>query len=229
MKKAMILAAGKGTRLKPFTDTMPKALFPLNGTPILEIVIQRLIKYGFKDIIINVHHFAEKIEEFLQINNNFDINITFSHEENLLETGGGLKKASWFFEKSGYFLVHNVDIISDLNLEEFFTYSVENQSIATLAVSERDSSRYFLFDSEMNLKGWRNTKTGETIIYENSALRPYAFSGIQVLSDSIFQFFPEKDVFSLTELYLTVCGRQQVRGYLHSAGNWMDVGKTVSG
>lgn len=225
MRKAMILAAGKGTRLRPFTDSMPKALFPVNGIPLLEIIINKLINYQFYSIIINVHHFADKIEDFLKKNNNFGIQIELSREVNLLETGGALKQASWFFKDSPYFIIHNVDIISDLDFNEIYESAMISHSLATLAVSERTSSRFLLFDEKMNLKGWRNTITHEEKIYSNDLLKPYAFSGIQVSSSEIFQYFPDENYFSLTSFYLSLCQSNRIKGFVHSSLNWQDIGK----
>jgi len=145
--KAMIFAAGKGTRLQPLTNDIPKALVKVNNITLLEIIINKLKHFGFNDIIINVHHFAEQIKDFLNKNNNFGIKITISDESSLLlETGGGLKKAAWFFDDNKPFLIHNVDILSDINLSELYDFHIQSQSLATLAVMHRITSRYFLFD-----------------------------------------------------------------------------------
>jgi len=221
----MILAAGKGSRLKPFTDNLPKALFPVDQVPLLEIVIKKLIQQGITDIIINTHHFADKIKNFLEINNFFSINIKISHENDLLETGGGLKHAYWFFDDDEPFIVHNVDILSDINFNEMLRFHRENKAIATLAVSDRKSSRYFLFDEEMVLKGWVNTKTSTQIVYSKQELAPFAFSGIQILSPQILQLLPDEKVFSLTDFYLSICTNQRLKAFIHSSTHWKDVGK----
>ena len=150
--KAMIFAAGLGTRLKPLTDTMPKALVPIAGKPLLEHIITKLIAAGFDEIIVNVHHFADQIVDFLKSKNNFGIRIEISDETDLLlETGGGIKHASAFFDDGKPFLVHNVDILSNLDLSDFYQTSLKNNGLATLLVSERNSSRYFLFDDNAKL------------------------------------------------------------------------------
>ena len=152
--KAMIFAAGMGTRLKPLTDSIPKALIPVGGIPLLEHVILKVKAAGFSDIIINVHHFHNQIIDFLQTKNNFDINIAISDERNqLLETGGGLKKAQWFLDDKAPFLVHNVDILSNVDLKTLYEQHLQNAALATLVVSQRESMRYFLFDEQHNLKG----------------------------------------------------------------------------
>ncbi|MBN1462488.1 MAG: nucleotidyltransferase family protein, partial [Paludibacteraceae bacterium] len=161
--KAMLFAAGLGTRLKPLTDTMPKAMVPIAGKPLLEHVIKKLIAAGFNEIIINVHHFSEQIVSFLKANNNFGVRIELSDESDLLlETGGGIKKAAAFFDDGMPFLVHNVDILSDVDLCALYNSHVQQNAMASLLVSKRATSRYLLFNAENNLQGWINEKTGET-------------------------------------------------------------------
>ena len=160
--KALIFAAGLGTRLKPLTDTMPKALVPIDGKPLLEHVILKLKAAGFNQIIVNVHHFPDQIIDFLKSKNNFDLRIEVSDErDKLLDTGGGVKKAKWFFDDGKPFLVHNVDILSNIDLQSLYQQHLETSPLATLVVSEHDTFRYFLFDKEARLKGWINEKTGE--------------------------------------------------------------------
>ncbi len=155
----MIFAAGLGTRLKPLTDNLPKALVPINGKPLLEHVMLKLIASGFDEIIVNVHHFSQQIIDFLAAKNNFGIRIEISDESNLLlETGGGIKKAACFFDDNAPFLVHNVDILSDIDLHQFYNQSLLNNSLATLLVSNRTSSRYLLFDTHNNLRGLKKRK-----------------------------------------------------------------------
>ena len=157
----MIFAAGLGTRLRPLTNNIPKALVPLNGIPLLELAIRRLKYYGFNEIIINVHHFADKIMAFLEEKNNFDIEIYISNEEKiLLDTGGGLKNAAWFL-KDEPFLVVNADIVTSLNLAEIVKFHQEHSFLATLAVQTRESSRQMMFNDQNLLSGWRNHQTGE--------------------------------------------------------------------
>src|SRR5690606_32019928 len=153
--KAMIFAAGMGTRLKPLTDTIPKALVPVGGKPLLQHIIEKLKRFGFNEIIINIHHFGQQIIDFVQENNSFDIRIEFSDErEQLLDTGGGIKKAAWFFDDNKPFLVHNVDILSNIDLQELYHFHLKNNTIATLLCSIRQTSRYLLFDTDNHLRGW---------------------------------------------------------------------------
>ena len=221
----MILAAGKGTRLKPFTDTMPKALFPVNGIPLLEIILKKLYSFGTKEIIINTHHFQDIIVDFLKLNDYFNLNIQISEESELLETGGGLKKVSWFFNGNDPFIVHNVDILSDINFNELVENHCNNKSLATLAVTERTSSRYFLFDNNLELKGWKNLNTGSEKVFSMQSLQNFAFSGIQVLSPEIFSLMPNDNIFSLTDLYLQLCTKNRIKAFIHNSNHWKDVGK----
>ena len=220
--KAMIFAAGLGTRLKPLTDTMPKALVPVAGKPLLWHTIRKLKAAGFDEIIINVHHFAEQIRQYIQDNHRFGIRIEFSDETRaLLDTGGGIKKASWFFDDEKPFLIHNVDILSDIDLQSLYRFHTGGNSAATLVVSERKTSRYLLFDENNRLKGWLNEKTGETRSpfpdFNSDRHARLAFSGIHVLNPSILrhmQDFPEK--FSIIDFYLSVCEREKESNGTHS-------------
>lgn len=225
--KAMIFAAGLGTRLQPLTNNKPKALVEINGTTLLEIVINRLKLFGFNDIIINVHHFSDMIIDFLKKNNNFNINITISDESGaILDTGGGLKKAAWFFNDNKPFLVHNVDIISNIDLSEMYNNHIKSDAIATLAVKNRNSSRYFLFDENNTLCGWKNTKTKEIKITKetNSKLTLYAFSGIHVISPEIFNYITEKGKFSIIDVYLKLAATNKIMALNHDNSLWFDVG-----
>jgi N-acetyl-alpha-D-muramate 1-phosphate uridylyltransferase len=229
--KAMIFAAGLGTRLKPITDNIPKALVEVRGITLLEHVVTKLITYGFDEIIINVHHHAQKVIDFVRLKNNFNIRIEFSDESDcLLDTGGGLKKASWFFNDNKPFLVHNVDVISDLDLENFYCSHVQSNALATLAVRNRPPQRYFLFDSDLNVCGWENLKTSEKIISRNSTppMHALAFSGIHVISPQIFELMQETGKFSIVNVYLRLSTYHQIKGYLHDSGYWMDLGKPES-
>lgn len=242
----MILAAGLGTRLYPFTASHPKALFPYQGKPLLKHAIEHLVSSGCTELIINVHHFADQIIEYLEINQYFNINITISHEkDHLLETGGGLKNAAWFFNDCPSFIVRNVDIISDLDIRSMTREHVRTGALATLAVRNRESSRHFLFDANMNLVGWENTKTGEIkrIIPEyqlygasdpgqqifDNKITSLAFSGIQVLSNKVLHLFEEEGAFSLTSLYLRLCKHHQIKGFPESGQLWLDVGSVSAG
>jgi mannose-1-phosphate guanyltransferase len=232
--KAMIFAAGLGTRLKPLTDTMPKALVPVDGHPLLEIQIRRLMAAGVTDIVINVHHFAEQIREFVRANNGFGANIRFSDETvRLLETGGGIKKAMPLLvegEGAGEapFIVHNVDILSNVDLAAF--YEEGKGHAATLLVSPRVTQRYLLFDDENRLVGWTNVKTGEVRTpypeLDVDACRKYAFAGIHLFSPTLFKEFAAwGDAFSIIDFYLSVCGRIPVYGCCREDLKLMDVGK----
>ena len=226
--KAMIFAAGLGTRLKPYTETMPKALVPVGGVPMLEILLNHLKQKGFSRIIINVHHFAGQVVDFLNRNHNFGLDIAISHEEEmLLDTGGGLKKAAWFFDDQQPFLVQNVDVISDIDYREMLRFHTQTQSLATLAVSQRATSRYFLFDEAMQLSGWENIKTGEIKSLRESPqnLKQLAFSGIHIIDPRIFSLVNNTGKFSIVDTYLQLGNKYRISGFLHDARNWADMGK----
>lgn len=222
----MIFAAGKGTRLKPLTDHTPKALIKVNGVSMLEHVILKLKSFGVKEIIINVHYLADQIIEFLASNKNFGLHIEISDERNqLLDTGGGLKKASWFFDDKKPFILHNVDLISNIDLVDMINYHNKNNTLATLAVRERKSSRYFLFNKKMSLCGWKNTKTSEKIISRPSDnLKELAFSGIHVISPAIFKHIKREGKFSIIQTYLEISKKNQINGYQHDEDYWFDIG-----
>jgi N-acetyl-alpha-D-muramate 1-phosphate uridylyltransferase len=226
--KAMILAAGLGTRLKPYTDHLPKALVPVAGKPMIEYVILRLKSVGIKDIIVNVHHFAKQVIDFIRSNNDFGIHIEISDETGLLlDTGGGLKKASWFFEDGTPFILHNVDVLSSIDLDAMLTSHNAHQSVATLAVSNRESSRYFLFDKEMQLCGWENTLKNERIINMNPGyeLARMAFSGIHIIDPLIFKYITEEGRFSMVNMYLKLAKELPVFGFTHDSKLWIDMGR----
>jgi len=226
--KALILAAGLGTRLKPLTDNKPKALVEVNSITLLEHTINKLKHAGVNEIIVNVHHFADQIKTFLEQKNYFDIYIEISDESyQLLDTGGGLKKASWFFDDNKPFFVHNVDVLSDINLGNLYQSHIINHSLVTLAVKDREASRYFLFDDSLQLCGWKNIKTGEVKISKNitEILIPLAFSGIQILSTDIFKLINETGKFSLTDTYVGLAKYNKITGYRHDKDFWLDLGK----
>ena len=195
--KAMVLAAGLGRRLKPLTDQTPKALTPISGMPILEIVIRRLIRAGAGGVIVNTHHLAGQIEAFLN-NKDFGVPIAISREEELLDTGGGLKKASWFFDDEKPFFVHNVDVLSEIDLPRMYRFHQETGALATLAASARPSSRYFLFNEKGILCGWEGTDSDAS----STQAQRLAFNGIHVISPEIFTRMSETGVFSITQAYL---------------------------
>ena len=223
-RKAMVMAAGKGTRLLPLTNERPKALVEFNGNTLLQSTLENLKKYNFFDVIVNIHHFPEMIREYLRDNHNFGLNISYSDEtEELLETGGGLKKASWFFD-SGPFLVHNVDVQTDLNLDKLFRYHQKHPSLATLALKERKTTRPFLMGKDNLLSGWRNELTGEEIIVRpEKELLPVGFSGVYVLEPEIFSFINETGKFSITPVLLRLAKEHKINMFLHK-GSWKDYG-----
>ncbi len=229
--KAMILAAGLGTRLKPFTNEHPKALAIVNNKTLLQRNIEYLASFGFNDIIVNVHHFADQIIDVIDKNIGFGSKVTISDEtDEVLETGGGIKKASWFLGKDASpFVVMNVDILTDLDLGKMLDFHVKNNPLATLAITERETSRYFLFDEKGLLCGWRNVKTGEERISRKSdQYIQKAFSGIQILSPKIFSFMQNTGKFSMVDVYLNLAETNPIMGFEHSALKFVDAGKPES-
>ena len=226
--KAIIFAAGMGTRLKPVTDFKPKALTEIGGITLLELAVNKLIKAGIFDIIINVHHFADQIIQFLKEKNNFGINICISDErDELLDTGGGLIKASWFFNDNKPFIAYNVDVLSDIDLGNMFESHKQSHAIATVAIRNRETSRYLLFDDIMHLCGWENKKTGELKIIKGNpdTLTAFAFSGVQILNPKIFSETKLKGKFSMIDLYLEIAVYNNIFGFTHNEGYWFDLGK----
>ena len=228
--KAMIFAAGLGTRMKPLTDTTPKALIPIGGKTLLQHNLERLAAQGFTDIVINIHHFSEQIRTYLKENNNFGLNITLSDEsDKLLDTGGGIKKAEkWLSDEP--FLVHNVDILSNADLKGLYDKHCQSNALASLLVSNRKTSRYLLFDKKMSLKGWLNKSSGEILMIspdvQNEVYSPYAFSGIHVISPSIFRLMVRyPDCFPILKLYLKEAKNNSINGVLSEDLKMVDVGK----
>ena len=225
--KAMLFAAGLGTRLGEFTKDRPKALVEINGKTLLELSVEYLKSYGVTSIVINVHHFADKIIDFLKQKNNFGIEFIISDEtEMLLETGGGLLKAREHFTED--FIVYNTDIITDLNLNELVAFHKNHDGIASLAVRKRETQRYIIFDENFLLSGWTNISTGEEIIsrdFKEKNLR--AFSGIHVLSPEIFESLEkyEQKKFSITKAYIDFSKNEKFYGFEHNYGYWIDTGK----
>jgi NDP-sugar pyrophosphorylase family protein len=227
--KAMILAAGLGTRLRPLTDNIPKALVKIRNTPLLEFAIKKLCHHGFNDIIINVHHLPNMIIDFLAKNRNFGANISISDESDmLLDTGGAIKKAAPFFSGDEAFLVYNCDIVTDLNLLTLYKYHLQHSALCTLAVRDRETSRYFVFDDDNALCGWWNKVTGEkkSVRWGGSKYRALGFSGIQIINPGMLNFFPEKNVFSLVEFYLLAARDHKIEAYDHTETRWADIGKS---
>lgn len=227
--KAFIFAAGKGTRLKPFTDQHPKALAKVNGVTLLERNIRYLQSYGINDFIINIHHFGEQIVEFLADHQNFNAHIEISDEsEALLETGGALVFAKEYIEQEEHLLIMNADILTDLNLSDFISFHLNSENFVSLAVSDRKSSRKLLFDDEMTLQGWRNETTGETILNDtNKELKSLAFSGIHCINTNLLKVMSRTGKFSIMEEYLDLMKNYKLKGYQHNA-TLIDVGKPES-
>ena len=228
MKQAMIFAAGLGTRLKPLTDTMPKALVRVGGQPLLWHVIMKLKAAGYERIVVNVHHFAQQIIDYLQTNGNFGLDIRISDEtDGLLETGGGIKKALPLFDQESPILIHNVDILSNLDLDAL---TMTNAPDALLVVSRRQTKRYLLFDDEMLLDGWTNIETGEVKspfpALDPTGMRQLAFSGMHVIWPRLFPLFNEMpDRFGIIDFYLKYCHQCAIIGLEQKDLRLLDVGK----
>lgn len=228
--KAMVFAAGLGSRLKPFTDQHPKALAVVNGKTLLQRNIEYLQQYGIENVIVNVHHFAEQIVDTIEKNKGWGTAITISDETDaVLETGGGLKKAAWYFEGVNDFVVMNVDILTDMDLSAMMRQHQHNKPLSTLAVSERNTSRYFLFDEKNNLCGWRNIKTGEEkIVRATDTVLQKAFSGIHVINTQLLQLIKQQGKFSMVDVYLSLAGENIISSYDHTGAKLVDVGKPES-
>lgn len=225
---AILFAAGLGTRLKPFTDNHPKALAIVNGKTLLERNIEYLKSYGISEFVINVHHFANQIFDFLEKNENFGVNIQISDEsDEVLETGGGLVKAKDLLGNES-FLVMNVDILTDLNISELMKFHLENQPLVTVAVSDRESSRKLLFEENKQLKGWKNLNSGEEIIASEKPLIEKAFSGIHIINPEIFEKMPNSGKFSIMTTYMELMKTEKIMGFDHSGGILVDVGRPES-
>lgn len=225
---AMILAAGLGTRLKPLTDEKPKALIEIGGMTLLEISIKKLLKHGFENILVNVHHFGELIISYLKEKNNFGANIYVSDERKLLlDTGGAIKEIEKHIDFDFPILVYNVDVLTDLDMLKFYSLHLKSDNLATLAVRKRDSGRYLLLNSDNILCGWINKITKEEKIVRESIniLKEFAFSGIHVVNPSIFNLMPVERKFPIIELYLKLAPNFLIKGYDHSDTEWIDVGK----
>jgi NDP-sugar pyrophosphorylase family protein len=233
--KAMILAAGMGTRLRPLTDDRPKALVEVAGHPMLEIVLHRLKAAGVREVIVNTHHFAGMISEYLDANRNFGMRIEISHEDELLDSGGGLKKAAWFFlEKNSQapFLLHNVDVMSNIDLDRMLRFHVEHDALATLAVQHRVTSRPLLFDADGQFRG-RAARAENTNAApgrpKGSGIEELAFSGIHVLSPRIFQKIEEEGAFSIITTYVRLAARgERIQGFRADQFYWRDLGRPES-
>jgi len=226
--KAMIFAAGMGTRLHPLTLNTPKALIKVKGIALLEHVIRHLKRHGVDEIVINIHYLGAQIVHFLEAHSNFGIPIHISDErDKLLDTGGGLLKAASFFDDGKSFIVYNVDILSDIDLKAMYHEHIVGECLATLAVRNRTTNRYFLFDNENYLKGWRNIQSGEEVIWGNSQAtwRQMAFSGIHIINPKIFKLIENTGCFSITTEYLKLAQNNPIKAYEHSQTQWFDIGK----
>jgi len=225
--KAMILAAGKGTRMLPLTETMPKALIEIQGVPLLRHTILYLKYYGITDIIINVHHHASQIVDFIRKNRSFGLHIEFSDEsDHLLDTGGGLYKARYFFSNGEPFVLTSSDVITDLSIDKMLYAHKEQSPLATLAVKHRKSSRDFLFDREYRLCGWHNNVNGESrTIKEVSDPIKIAFSTIHIINPDLFNLITERGRFSIIDLYLRLAETHNITGFEHNHSAWFECGR----
>jgi mannose-1-phosphate guanylyltransferase len=240
--KAMILAAGLGTRLRPLTDDRPKALVTVAGRTLLEIAISRLRDFGVREVIVNAHHYAGMICDYLRANDNFGIRIEISREDELLDTGGGLKKAGWFFMQPGVgaaagsdepFLVHNVDVISTIDLGGMVRFHEEQDALATLAVQQRESSRYLLFDEKGRLCGRGAARIPDSDIKDSEAVQAcaesLAFCGIHVISPRLFGKLSEAGAFSIIDAYLRLAAEdEKILAYRADESYWRDLGRPES-
>ena len=230
--RAMILAAGLGTRLRPLTNDRPKALVEIGGRTLLEITLTRLAAFGVREVIINVHHFADLVIQYLKTKDNFGFQVEISREELLLDTGGGLKKASWFFLQDPNrldepFVLHNVDVVSTIDFQRIAKFHVDNQALATLAVQERESSRHLLFDEQGELCGRRIGRDQEPELVRSSPNpQPLAFSGIHIISPRLLPQMTEEGVFSIIATYLRLAGQgEKILAFRADEYYWRDLGK----
>ena len=230
--RAMVLAAGLGTRLRPLTNDRPKALVEIGGRTLLELTLAHLALSGVRDVIINVHHFADLVIQYLKANNNFGMQVEISREELLLDTGGGLKKASWFFlqdpdRMDEPFILHNVDVVSTIDFHRLLDFHNENRALATLAVQERESSRYLLFDDQGELCGRRIGRDQEPEVVRTTLnLQALAFSGIHLISPRLLTNMTEEGVFSIIATYLRLAGQgEKILAFRADEYYWRDLGK----
>src|SRR5215471_4990553 len=226
---AMIFAAGVGSRFKPWTDSHPKSLAVINGKSLLQRNIEYLQQYGIRDIVVNVHHFSEQVKDAIDKHNGWGSQVQISDETmELLETGGGLQKAAPLF-KAETIVAINADILTDLDLAAMICFHLANDQLATLAVTDRKTSRYFLFDEQLLLCGWKNTATNdEKISRKASKLIPLAFSGIHIIRKELLSMIRQKGKFSMVDVYLDLARNHRIKGYDHSGSKFVDVGKPES-
>ena len=231
--KAMILAAGLGTRLRPLTDDRPKALVEVGGRTLLEITLSRLRSFGVRQVIVNVHHFANMIVDYLNANNNFGMSIEVSREDDLLDTGGGLKKAAWFLKDSdgpsgnkAPFILHNVDVLSTIDLGHMVQLHTETGALATLAVQARETSRYLLFDEQLQLCGRRTSDQAPELVRPVRRVQTLAFSGIHVISPRLLAMMMEEGAFSIINSYLRLAAQgESILAFRADEYYWRDLGR----
>jgi NDP-sugar pyrophosphorylase family protein len=229
--RAMILAAGLGTRLRPLTNDRPKAMVEVAGRTLLDITLRRLAAFGIREVIVNVHHFADMVIDYVKKNNNFGMRIEISREDILLDTGGGLKKAAWFFLEEGRseepFLLHNVDVLSTIDFRRMAQFHKQSQALATLAVQERETSRHLLFDESNQLCGRRAGRDQKPeIVRPSKETRALAFSGVHLISPRIFPLMSEDGVFSIINSYLRLAGQgEKILAFRADEFYWRDLGK----
>ncbi len=232
--KAMILAAGLGTRLRPLTGDRPKALVEINGRTLLEITLSRIQSVGVREVIVNVHHFADMIVEYLRANDNFGMRIEISREEALLDTGGGLKKAAHFFLEDSHhteepFIVHNVDVLSTIDFRRMLEFHIEKQALATLALQDRETSRYLLFDDRLELCGRQSGNERPELVRGCQQIRALAFSGIHVISPRFLTMMNEDGAFSVITSYLRLAAQgEKISGFRADEYYWRDLGRPES-
>jgi NDP-sugar pyrophosphorylase family protein len=228
--KAMVLAAGLGTRLRPLTNERPKALVEIAGRTLLGITLSRLRAFGVSEVVVNVHHFADLIVDYLTANDHFGMRVRISREEVLLDTGGGLKNASWFFTVDNSqepFILHNVDVVSSIDLQQMVRFHADNRALATLAVQERETSRYLLFDQQLRLCGRKSGSNQDPEPVRSAQhLDALAFSGIHVISPGIFSMMTEEGIFSIINSYLRLASEgTKILAYRADQYYWRDVGR----
>lgn len=224
--KAMIFSAGIGSRLKPITETLPKALVKVGGKTLLQRAVESLLHIGINEMVVNVHHFSPLLIAYLNENHNFGATIHISDETDcLLDTGGGLVKARSYFNADDTILALNVDVLTNINYLKMLDYHTKHNALATLAVRNRKSGRYFLFDKELFLSGWKNALTSQQVmVCEKDELTALAFSGIQIVSPEFFDYAPQKEVFGLVEWYLNAAGTNRIKAFVHDNDYWFDAG-----
>ena len=230
--KAMVLAAGLGTRLRPLTDNKPKALVEIDGRTLLDLTLARLRSFGVREVIVNVHHFADMVAKYLKADEKFGMRVEISREDLLLDTGGGLKKAAWFFledvrRANEPFVLHNVDILSSIDLAKMLDAHQRTKALATLAVKDRETSRYLLFDEEHRLRGRRAGREGKPEMARSAReMNAFAFCGIHVISPRLLTMLTEDGVFSIIDAYLRLARQgEEIRAFRADEYYWRDVGK----